>query len=171
VGTEPMRERSCVCPGEKPDGILDLVMKFREREVIDALRPVSDGEERVVAMSGRMMDGRGFTAFDCVMIEVHGKGGEAVQAASREPRAALRSILPNPFNPVTRIAYFLADDAYVTLSVYDVTGRLVDRLVQRMDTAGEHVAEWNASSASSGVYFCRFEAAGVVETRKLMLMK
>jgi hypothetical protein len=62
-------------------------------------------------------------------------------------------------------------EGYAALSVYDVAGRLVGRLVDGVVTAGEHVVEWDASGASSGIYFCRFESGGIVETRKLIVAK
>jgi hypothetical protein len=175
VGTEPMRDRACVCPGEEPDGNLDLVLKFPQRDVLAALQPVSDGDERIVTMTGRMTDGREFDAVDCVLIDVVGAAGkpDKIEAAVGS-RADLRAILPNPFNPATRITYYLPQEAYVTLEVYDVAGRLVDQLVARVEDAGEHVVEWDASrssSISSGIYFCRLVSGGVVETRKLVVMK
>ena len=168
VGTEPMRERACVCPGKDPDGIMDLVLKFRQRDVVAALLPVSDGEERILTLTGKMMDGQPFRAVDCVRIDMRGRPDDA---ESKEDRVVLRSVTPNPFNPVTRVSYYVPDEAYVTIAVYDVTGRLVDRLVSQVEQAGEHTIEWNASRAPSGIYFCRLEAAGVVDTRKLVVMK
>jgi hypothetical protein len=168
VGTEPMRERACVCPGKEPDGIVDLVLKFRVRDVLAAILPVSDGEERVLTLTGKMMDGRGFSAVDCVQIE---KSGGSDYALSKGHRPLIRSALPNPFNPVTRISYYLPEEAFVTLAIYDVSGRLVDRLLSRVEDAGEHTVEWHASRAPSGVYFCRLEADGAVETMKLVVMK
>jgi len=97
--------------------------------------------------------------------------GRPDDAESKEDRVVLRSVTPNPFNPVTRVSYYVPDEAYVTIAVYDVTGRLVDRLVSQVEQAGEHTVEWNASRAPSGIYFCRLEAAGVVDTRKLVVMK
>jgi len=59
----------------------------------------------------------------------------------------------------------------VSVSIYDVSGRLVERLVNERQPAGDHSVEWNASKESSGIYFCRFESNGFVETRKLILLK
>ena len=168
VGTEPMRERACVCPGTDPDGFMDLVLKFRKRDVVAALLPVIDGEERIVTLTGTMMDGRPLRAVDCVLISMAGKSDE------RGPDCdcvALRSVTPNPFNPVTRISYYLPEEAYVTVAVFDVSGRFVDRLVSRMEDAGEHTVEWNAARVPSGIYFGRLEAGGAVDTRKLIVIK
>ena len=171
VGSERTRERDCACPGEKPDGNMDLLLKFRERDVVKALLPATDGEEKAVTIRGKTTDGRDFSAVDCVVMDVTGSNGKPDKATPVAEAAGLLSVLPNPFNPATRVSYFLPNDADVSVSIYDVSGRLVERLVNERQPAGEHTVEWNASRASSGIYFCRFEAAGVVETRKLILIK
>jgi hypothetical protein len=171
VGSEPTRERECVCPGERPDGVMDLVLKFREKDVVKALLPASDGEEKAVTITGKTMDGRDFSAADCVVMRVLGSNGKPEKAVATNKEAGLRSVLPNPFNPATRVSYYLPADADVRLSIYDVSGRLVEKLVDGPRPSGENTAEWNASRASSGIYFCRFEALGIVETRKLILIK
>jgi hypothetical protein len=70
---------------------------------------------------------------------------------------------PNPFNPTTRIGYELPRESWVTLVVYDVLGRRVATLVDRMQTAGYHDIEWhgtdrNGLPVTSGLYLGRFEA-------------
>jgi hypothetical protein len=169
VSSEPMRERACACPGE-PDGLMDLVLKFRERDVVEALMPATDGEEKIAMIRGQMKDGRGFYAADCVVMRVNGSNGKPQKAAAAK-EAGIGSVLPNPFNPATRIGYYIPNDANVSVAIYDVSGRLIERLVNERQTAGEHTIEWNASKESSGIYFCRFESNGVVETRKLILLK
>jgi hypothetical protein len=55
--------------------------------------------------------------------------------------------------------------------VWDVTGRLVERLVDRPHGAGEHFVIWDAGSLPSGIYFYRLETDEWIETRKLILLK
>jgi hypothetical protein len=171
VGTEPTRERECVCPGRDPDGRVDLVLKFRERDVVSALLPALDGEEKIVTITGKTMDGRDFSAADCVVMRVLGPEGKPDRPSETSKTAGLHSVLPNPFNPATRIGYYIPTDANVSVAIYNVSGRLIERLVNERQTAGDHTIEWNASQESSGIYFCRFESNGVVETRKLILLK
>ena len=85
--------------------------------------------------------------------------------------AELRPAKPNPFNPTTQISYSLPEESFVTLSVYDVTGRLVERLVSDLKSHGEHAIEWNAKDLPSGVYFYRIQAGVFQQTRKLILLK
>jgi hypothetical protein len=78
---------------------------------------------------------------------------------------------PNPFNPVTRIAYSVAERQRIRLSVFDVRGRLVETLVDAVKSPGDYVVEWNASRLASGVYFYRLRAADYTVVRRAALIK
>lgn len=91
--------------------------------------------------------------------------------------AALHPNRPNPFNPRTTISYATAEPASVTLRVFDTAGRLVDVLVEAETMpAGTHTATWTGRDARgrampSGIYFCRLETGGQVETRRMALIR
>ena len=78
---------------------------------------------------------------------------------------------PNPFNPTTTVAYSLPSAQNVNLTVYNVLGQTVVTLVDQVQQAGPHQAEWNANDVSSGVYFYRLTTDENVETRKMLLLK
>jgi hypothetical protein len=84
---------------------------------------------------------------------------------------ALQGAYPNPFNPVTRIRYTLPTATFVTLSIFDVSGRLVETLVEDTRPAGDHTVEWRAAGAASGVYFCRLTWQASSATHRLILLK
>lgn len=73
---------------------------------------------------------------------------------------------PNPFNSSTEIKFSLREDSKVTIRVYDVSGRLVTTLVDRvLKAAPDHPVTWkglnsNGSNVASGVYFYRMDTAG-----------
>ncbi len=83
------------------------------------------------------------------------------------------SIYPNPFNPVTTIAYHLDSPGYVEIQVYDLLGRHVTTLMQAHQDAGSYKNQWNGSSHSSGVYFVRVihreDITGKVHTYSLKM--
>jgi hypothetical protein len=94
------------------------------------------------------------------------------------PRAfALHQNAPNPFNPETVIRYDVPPPGgTVTLSVYDVSGRLVRTLVDGAQSAGQHAVRWDGKNdggwgVASGIYFCRMTAAKFVEKRKMVLLR
>ncbi len=79
---------------------------------------------------------------------------------------------PNPFNPTTVINYTLASKTGVKLQVFDITGRSVQTLVDKVEVSGEHSVTFDASALSSGMYFYRLTTEeGVSLTNKMMLIK
>ncbi len=78
---------------------------------------------------------------------------------------------PNPFNPTTQINYTVPKNGFVTLKVYNVLGQEVTTLFSGQQTAGSHVATFNASKFASGVYFYRLQAGTNFVTMKMVLMK
>ncbi len=78
---------------------------------------------------------------------------------------------PNPFNPTTRIDYSLANRGYVSLKIFNLLGKEVADVFSGVREAGRYSATFDGSGLSSGVYFYRMQAAGYVETKRLVLMK
>ena len=83
----------------------------------------------------------------------------------------LKQNYPNPFNPVTVIEYSLPYQSKVNLIIYDLQGHEVIKLINNEQAAGTHSIKWDASNASSGIYFFRLRAGDFVQTRKMVLLK
>jgi photosystem II stability/assembly factor-like uncharacterized protein len=84
---------------------------------------------------------------------------------------ALGQNYPNPFNPSTTFKFTLPSQEHVTLNVYDVSGRLVAKVLSSEMTPGEHVVRFDASGLASGVYFYRLETSSGIETKKMVLLR
>jgi hypothetical protein len=78
---------------------------------------------------------------------------------------------PNPFNPTTTIRFALAQSGNVKVTVYDVTGKLVQTIVNSYYARGSYNVNWNAGSYASGVYFYRIEAGSFNMVKKMVLLK
>jgi photosystem II stability/assembly factor-like uncharacterized protein len=87
---------------------------------------------------------------------------------------------PNPFNPSTTITFEIPSwEGYgdsrgvglITLKIYDINGREVAVLVNEKLQPGSYQADWNASSFSSGVYFCKLAADNFSKTKRMILLK
>lgn len=82
---------------------------------------------------------------------------------------------PNPFNPSTTINFDLPYDSKVSITLFDISGREVARLVNDARTAGYHSVAFNASSLSSGTYFYRIDASSTggnfSDTKKMLMIK
>jgi len=84
--------------------------------------------------------------------------------------------VPNPFNPMTKISFDLADNGDVRLGIYDLRGHMVRKLVSENLTAGSHTIRWDGRddggrSVSSGVYLYRLESGATVQERKMVLVR
>jgi hypothetical protein len=75
---------------------------------------------------------------------------------------------PNPFNPSTGIRFALKDRSTVRLSVFDVTGREIETLVDGAREAGEYEVSFSPVNLSSGVYLYRLTAGDFVRTMKMV---
>nr|MEE4269099.1 FlgD immunoglobulin-like domain containing protein [Candidatus Krumholzibacteria bacterium] len=89
---------------------------------------------------------------------------------------ALLANYPNPFNPMTNIAFILPRSSRVQLNIYSVDGRLVTRLVDETREAGRHSVVWmgrndRGQMVASGTYFYRIKAGAFHDTQKMVLAK
>ncbi|MCL1594333.1 MAG: T9SS type A sorting domain-containing protein, partial [Actinomycetia bacterium] len=76
----------------------------------------------------------------------------------------------------TSIRFALSDNGHVRLTIYDTAGRRVRELVNEYMAAGEHGRIWNGRDDSgrrvvSGVYSYRLEANGLVQTKRLVVVR
>lgn len=94
------------------------------------------------------------------------------QLGSEVPgKFSLSQNYPNPFNPSTKIKFELPANSFVNITVYDVTGKLLENPVNRQLAAGSYELNWDAGLMPSGIYFYRIETNGFIETRKMILIK
>lgn len=87
------------------------------------------------------------------------------------PDFSLAQNYPNPFNPVTTIKFSLNKAGFVSIIIYDILGREVDKILQDYLQPGSHIVTWNAVSYPSGIYFYRLQSPGNSAVRKMILMK
>jgi len=98
------------------------------------------------------------------------------EGAALPAEFALHPNFPNPFNPVTRIIYDLAEASDVRLEIYDLMGRNINTLVNQTQGTGRHFITWNGNDhtgnqVGAGVYLYRLHAGNKIFTRKMILMK
>lgn len=83
----------------------------------------------------------------------------------------LQQNYPNPFNPSTTIRYSLKKPGEVKIVIYDILGRRVQNLVDKVQQAGRYEVKFNASHLATGVYFYRIIANDFIDVKKMMLLK
>jgi uncharacterized protein (TIGR03790 family) len=111
---------------------------------------------------------------------VHESGGRGVTVStgggdteeSRTPgKTGLLQNYPNPFNPATTITYRISAGTRVTITIHDLLGREVARLVDRDQGPGLYTVTWDARAAATGVYICRLRAEGRTWEKRAVFMK
>ena len=83
---------------------------------------------------------------------------------------ALSQNYPNPFNPTTNIDFSLPVASNYALTIYNVTGQVVERF-SGYSEAGTVTITWDAGRYGSGVYFYKLDAGKFTDTRKMVLIK
>jgi hypothetical protein len=78
---------------------------------------------------------------------------------------------PNPFNPATSIKYDVPNNSFVSIKIYDVTGKQITELVNGEQAAGVYEATFDASHLASGVYFYKMEAGKFSKVMKMVLIR
>ena len=86
---------------------------------------------------------------------------------------ALYRPYPNPFNPTTTIRFNVPVETFraTSLRIFDITGRVVDVLLDGELEPGSHEIQWHANNNASGIYFIRMVSGEFVKTQKLILLK
>tara|TARA_Y100000590_G_C15371580_1_gene882773 strand:- start:105 stop:758 length:654 start_codon:yes stop_codon:yes gene_type:complete len=83
---------------------------------------------------------------------------------------------PNPFNPVTSLSYDLPEDSFVSITIYDMLGNVINNLVNTYQLSGYKIVQWDATNnqgqpVSAGVYLYSIEAGKFRQTKKMILLK
>ncbi len=85
---------------------------------------------------------------------------------------SLNQNYPNPFNPETSIEFSLTRGGHTTLTIFDITGREITKLIDNDLTPGNYETNFNAGlNRPSGVYLYRLDAPEGSITKKMILMK
>ena len=163
--------------------ILDLVLAagmFEDVAAAPSAQPQVPETLTAVEVQGWLTDARSFEANDPIM-----KRGimvlEQLLVSLTPTETELLANYPNPFNPETWIPYRLAEDAFVTLTIYDGAGQVVRALDvgHRIAAAYENRSKaiyWDGRNhvgeqVASGVYFYHLSAGIYSATRRMVILK
>ena len=83
----------------------------------------------------------------------------------------LKQNFPNPFNPSTNIRYTIPHAAFVTLKIIDISGRIIQTLVNDFQTAGNYTYLFDGGGLSSGVYFYELTTGDYRDCKRMILLR
>ncbi|TKJ41152.1 hypothetical protein CEE37_05650 [candidate division LCP-89 bacterium B3_LCP] len=98
------------------------------------------------------------------------EGGDVVVLFTADKPCLSRGY-PNPFNATTSLNFYLPEQDFISLIIYNLEGREVARLFEGNHPAGQYRIDWDARDFSSGIYFCTLITGDAVLTTKLSLIK
>ena len=78
---------------------------------------------------------------------------------------------PNPFNPSTKINFNIDKSQHVKLLIYDVHGKLIQKLIDKKLETGMHSIAWSPNNISSGVYILSLNTQMTTTNSKLLYIK
>jgi hypothetical protein len=78
---------------------------------------------------------------------------------------------PNPSNKETFVQYYIPVGSHVTLSLYDMNGRLIKVLVNGSREQGAHTIRLNSGSLSNGIYFYKIQAGNCSAVKKMVIQR
>ncbi len=153
----------------------DLSDYFSDRFLTTYLVKVSGKQVIIEALSSVKEDKVGVYLFQ-IRDAVTGIKREAETAPGPPSQFVLSQNYPNPFNPGTAISYHLPKAEYVSLIVYDITGRRVKTLVDAAQTANSYTVYWDGTNDSgqnvaSGMYFYTLKAGAFLQSRRMLLLR
>lgn len=137
---------------------------------------VQSGSSLTAYDYGQIKDG------DCTTVVTPGGGGnitlpvEITDIENLPTQFTIEPAYPNPFNPSTTIRYGIPNTQIVTISIYDLRGRLVSVLFKAEQQIGWYEITWNGqindgSIAPAGMYFYKIIAGDEIKTSKISLIK
>ncbi|MDX1430730.1 MAG: T9SS type A sorting domain-containing protein, partial [Rhodothermales bacterium] len=95
----------------------------------------------------------------------------SVRPEEQPAKFTLRQNYPNPFNPTTMITYSLSEPSHVRLEVFDLQGRLVQRLADHQKGPGDYTMPFDAGNLPSGTYIYRLETNAGSVSRKMTFLR
>ncbi|MBO8131265.1 MAG: T9SS type A sorting domain-containing protein [Candidatus Marinimicrobia bacterium] len=130
------------------------------------------GQKVIIEVVDAFEGGWGWIAVD----EIRITHASVANRIASEPNATpatfeLMQNYPNPFNPITVINYTLFRPGYVTLTVFDLHGNEVAKLVNEKKSGGTHTVYFDGTNLANGIYFYRLKSGSDVMTKKMLLLK
>ena len=151
-------------------------------EMMNAGQPITIDCEIKDGEIWEIVDANGNVS-ECSGVNVLDFNGESTTVVLRKSTSSeipsefsLSPAYPNPFNPVTTISFSIPINGVkmqhaASLRIYDITGKLVETLVDKKLSPGNHTVQWIASQFSSGVYFSELVSGKNREVQKIILLK
>ena len=128
------------------------------------------GQNIFIAFQHKDFSGHG-VAIDSIVVYNSNSIGITQISTSVPEYAYLYQNYPNPFNPGTKINFNINKKGITSLIIYDVTGKEVSTLVNRLLNPGTFSVDFNSGTLGSGIYFYKLSIDNFFIVKKMILIK
>ena len=128
-----------------------------------------DGRSAPFTPTGSWFASRALTGVICYYVNSISEAGNINTEIPKDFKLAQN--YPNPFNPTTNIKYQIPKISFVSLIIYNIIGKEVAVLVNKTQSPGTYVVNWNGSEYSSGVYFYKIETKDFTKVMRMVMIK
>lgn len=94
-----------------------------------------------------------------------------IQDKSQNYLRNIINVYPNPFSTITKLQYYLAEDSFIKIEIYDLYGSKVKELINKYHKKGTYIIEFNGSELNCGMYLCKIISKNYLETIKILKNK
>jgi LruC domain-containing protein/uncharacterized repeat protein (TIGR01451 family) len=94
-----------------------------------------------------------------------------INSSTIADKYSLEQNYPNPFNPSTKISFSVPKNEFVSIKIFDMTGKEIAQLVNNEMNAGTYEYTFNGSSLASGIYFYQIKTPNFTDTKRMTLIK
>ncbi len=152
--------------GEESTAVLDAANNESEIAVISDVQPTAEGTLTFTAEPGANNNTPNkFYYLGAIRMEASGKLNVNTPALSNS-----LAVYPNPVSNRAQISFDLKEQSNLKIAIYDLSGRLIENIVNGEQAAGKFSKTWNRSSnIAAGVYILQIDANGKRSSSKLLL--
>ncbi|MBN2610395.1 MAG: T9SS type A sorting domain-containing protein [Bacteroidales bacterium] len=157
--TEPDQIAGAYYPGVEPDSI---VVNFNISDIdYNGMIKVIDEDRLIPSVNGQFEDV--FLKDDVHIYQVTiPLGYTGIETDNK------LMVYPNPFTTEVTISYYLGSRSDLHIDIFDIYGRLVEKVYRCDVPAGQGSIRINTGGYPAGIYICRIETDGIIYVRKLM---
>jgi len=95
----------------------------------------------------------------------------SVGNASKKDASSNLKIAPNPVSSSAIFSFSLPAAGKVSLKIFDMNGRLINAVAEKVFAAGEHQLKWDATNVRAGIYILKMQAGNYAETKKVIVVR
>ncbi|UCG31022.1 MAG: VCBS repeat-containing protein [candidate division WOR-3 bacterium] len=178
MSIDPLPREGPVGIGDHDEnGIPDLMVKFDRQALSGMLNAMVEPPTYVeLTVTGQLIEGRFFEGADSIRAIAPGGSYKDPRRPGRDSTFVYQMFGLNPVSAGVNFGYTLQSDEFVSILVYDASGRLVTTLLRDAQQSGSYTVQWDCRGiadqrVNNGVYFLRFEAGEYKETVKFIVIR